>query len=280
MNLKFVGFNIKDGCHVEGANQGINVLKDYISFDKIINVKEYDSDLKTVVNNDLLLADYISKTQKENYLPITIGGDHSLAIGSIAGSASNNDNLCVIWLDTHPDINTNETTLTGNIHGYPLAASMGFGQDELTKLYVNKTKVNYENVVLFGINDIDDAEQELINKYNIKCFTLDDINSYGIQKCIDDTILYLNSKTNNIHLSFDIDSINYNECPGVNVPNRFKKGITKNEAMIAVKEFLDKLNIVSMDIVEYNPLTDIDNKSLNIVLETEKLLLKKDNINK
>ena len=275
MNIKFIGFPMKDGCHVNGADKGIDVLKNHISFNKIINIKKYDNDLDTVINNDLLLADSVSLTQKDKQFPVVIGGDHSLAIGSIAGSASNNDNLGVIWLDTHPDINTNETTITHNIHGYPLAASMGFGQDELTKLFENKTKVNYENVVLFGINDIDDAEFNLIKKYNIKYFTLDDINKYGIEKCIKETIEYLNSKTKTIHLSFDIDSINYNECPGVNVPNRWKKGITKKEALYAVKEFLEKLNIVSMDIVEYNPLTDIDNKSLDIVLETKKILQKK-----
>ena len=145
---------------------------------------------------------------------------------------------------------------------------MGFGQDELTKLYFDKTKVKYENVVLFGINDIDEPEQELINKYNIKNFTLDDINTKGIDTCLKEAIEYLNSKTKNIHLSFDIDSISTKECPGVNIPNKWNNGITYKEAQEAIKEFTSKLNIVSMDIVEYNPLTDSNNKSLNIVLDT------------
>ena len=274
MKVKYIGFPMKDGCHVMGADEGIKVLNDKINFDKIIDIKKYDKDLDTVINGDLELAKTVSNYQKDGFVPVTIGGDHSLAIGSIAGSASNHDNLGVIWLDTHPDSNTDKTTTTHNIHGYPLAASMGFGMNELTNLYENKTKVKYENVVMFAINDIDDPEQELIDKYNIKHFTLEDINKKGIDTCINETISYLKERTNEIHLSFDIDSINKDECPGVNVPNRWSNGIKKEEALKAVQRFTEELNIVSMDMVEYNPLTDKDNKSLNIYLDTMKIIEK------
>ncbi len=268
MKIKLIGFPMKEGCHVDGCDMGINAINDNCKLDEIININVLDKDLDTVVKYDTELAKIVDETIKNNIIPITVGGDHSLAIGSIAGSAKNYDDLGVIWLDTHPDINTDKTTTTFHIHGYPLAASMGFGQDELTKLYFDKTKVKYENVVLFGINDIDEPEQELINKYNIKNFTLDDINTKGIDTCLKEAIEYLNFKTKNIHLSFDIDSISTKECPGVNIPNKWNNGITYKEAQEAIKEFTSKLNIVSMDIVEYNPLTDSNNKSLNIVLDT------------
>lgn len=275
MKLKYIGFPMKEGCHVNGADKGIEKLKEFTNIDQIIDINVYEKDLDTVIDADLKLADCIDNYQKEGYLPITLGGDHSLAIGSIAGSATNYDDLGVIWLDTHPDSNTNKTTTTFNIHGYPLGASMGFGMDELTKLYKDKIKVDYHNVVMFAINDIDDPEKELIEKYNIKHFTLDDIKEKGIDYCIHETINYLKERTNNIHLSFDIDSINTNDCPGVNVPNRWNNGITKEEALKAVTSFINNLNIVSMDIVEYNPLTDKEDKSLNIVLDTIKLLNEK-----
>lgn len=267
MKTRYFGFPIKDGCHVEGSDKGIDVLKKHVHIDKIIDIEKNDLDIETVIKADLKLAKEVDQCQKEGIIPITLGGDHSLAIGSISGSSANNDNLGVIWLDTHPDINTNLTTTTYNIHGYPLAALMGFGLESLTHLYQNKTKVNYKNVVLFGINDIDPPEQELIDKCNIKCFTLDYIKENGIDKSIKEAIDYLNERVTNIHFSFDIDSINTNECPGVNVPNRWNRGITKSEALKAEEEFLKNLNIVSMDIVEYNPLEDKDDKSLNIVLE-------------
>ena len=268
MKLKYIGYPIKDGCHVTGADRGVEVINNNINIDKIIDIEKYDTDEEIVIKNDLKLAKCVDDYQKEGFIPITIGGDHSLAIGSVSASSTNNDNLGIIWFDTHPDINTKDTTVTYNIHGYPLAALMGFGQDELTHLYNNKTTINYENVVMFGINDIDEPEQELINKYNIKTFTLNYINEFGIDRCINEAIEYLNSKVKKVHLSFDIDSINYNDCPGVNVPNRWEKGLKKDDAMKAFKELNNNLNIVSMDIVEYNPLNDIDNKSLDIVLES------------
>ena len=268
MKYKFIGFPMKEGCHVNGADKGIEVIKNNTKIDELIDIEILDTDLETVINGDLKLANTVDRIQKEGYTPITLGGDHSLAIGSIAGSSRNNENLGIIWLDTHPDSNTDKTTTTFNIHGYPLAASMGFGLDSLTNLYGDKPKVNYENVVMFAINDIDEPEQKLIDKYNIKHFTLNDIKEKGIDYCKNETIKYLKERTNNIHLSFDIDSINKSDCPGVNVPNRWNNGITKEEALHTVEEFLNNLNIVSMDIVEYNPLTDIENKSLNIVLDT------------
>lgn len=268
----YIGFPIKDGCHVNGANEGIKKINKNYSLNKIISIEEKEKDLDTIIYYDTLLAKEVNKLQKNNMFPVTIGGDHSLAIGSIAGSSTNNDNLGVIWLDTHPDINTFETTTTFNIHGYPLAASMGFGLNELINLYNNNVKVKYENVVLFGINDIDEPEMKLIDKLNIKYFTLDDIKANGIDFCISETINYLKSKTNNVHLSFDIDSISTKECPGVNVPNRWNNGITSEKAFKSIESFLNNLNIVSMDIVEYNPLNDIDNKSLNIVLDSIRII--------
>ncbi|MBR4178911.1 MAG: arginase [Bacilli bacterium] len=274
MKTKLIGFPIKDGCHVEGSDKGIDIIKKHVNIDKIITIEPNNLDIDTVIINDLKLAKEVDKTQKDGYLPITIGGDHSLAIGSISGSSTNNGNLGVIWFDTHPDMNTNLTTVTYNIHGYPLAALMGFGLDSLVNLYEKKTKIDYKNVVLFGINDIDPPEQELIDRCNIKTFTLDYINKNGIDKSIKEAIDYLNERVNKIHFSFDIDSINTTECPGVNVPNRWGRGFKKKDAIKAFEEFITKLNIVSMDIVEFNPLEDKDNKSLNIVLEAIELIKK------
>ena len=160
----YIGFPMKDGCHVDGANMGIDILKDKIKFDKIIDIDKCSNDLECVIKYDELLALEVDNAIKNDYMPIVIGGDHSLAIGSIAG-VSKNYKIGVIWIDTHPDSNTNKTTTTFHIHGYPLGASMGFGQDELTNLYFDGVKVKSENVVMFGIDDIDDPEMELIEGY-------------------------------------------------------------------------------------------------------------------
>ena len=221
------------------------------------------------------LASLVDKYQTDGFIPVTIGGDHSLAIGSISGSSKNNENLGVLWIDTHPDSNTNQTTTTFHIHGYPLSAMMGFGQKKFTKLYTDEVKVDYKNVVMFGINDIDPPEQELIDKYNIKTFPYFYIKEHGIDACIKEAIDYLKERTDKVHVSFDIDSITTKDCPGVSVPNRWDRGITKEEALKTFEESMDKLNVVSMDIVEYNPEEDIDNKSMNIVLDAVNLIKKK-----
>lgn len=272
---KLIGFPMIDGCHVKGANKGISVINDNIKLDTIINIEEKENDYDTVVEYDTMLAKVVDETIKQGEIPITIGGDHSLAMGSIAGSAKNYNDLGVIWFDTHPDMNTTDTTTTFHIHGYPLAATMGFGEDKYTKLYFDETKVDYKNVVLFGINDIDDPEEELIKKYNVKAIYLKDIEEKGLDTCLQEALDYINTRTKNIHLSFDIDCITTRDCPGVNVPNRWNNGITKEQAFKTLNTFLDNLNIVSMDIVEYNPLTDINNKSLNIFLESINLAKEK-----
>lgn len=273
-NKYYIGFPMKDGCHVDGANMGIDVLKDKIKFDKIIDIEKCSSDLECVIKYDNVLALEVDNAIKNGYMPIVIGGDHSLAIGSIAG-ASKNYNIGVIWIDTHPDSNTNETTTTFHIHGYPLGASMGFGQDELTNLYFDGVKVKKENVVMFGIDDIDDPERELIDKYNIKNFSYKDIKKFGINYCINETINYLKDKVDYVHISFDIDVISTFDSPGVSVPNRWDNGLSKSDALKTVESFLDNLNVVSMDIVEYNPLTDKDDKSLHIVLDSVDIVNKK-----
>ena len=112
MNRKYIGFAMKDGCHVKGADKGIEVINKHFKINKIIEIEKKDTDLETVIVNDLKLANSVNEIQNNNELPITLGGDHSLAIGSIAGSAKNNKNLGVIWIDTHPDSNTNKTTTT------------------------------------------------------------------------------------------------------------------------------------------------------------------------
>ena len=186
-NKYYIGFPMKDGCHVDGANMGIDILKDKIKFDKIIDIDKCSNDLECVIKYDELLALEVDNAIKNGYMPIVIGGDHSLAIGSIAG-VSKNYEIGVIWIDTHPDSNTNETTTTFHIHGYPLGASMGFGQGELTNLYFKGTKVKFENVVMFGIDDIDKPEKDLIDKYSIKYFSYSDIEKNGIDYCINETI--------------------------------------------------------------------------------------------
>src|SRR5699024_562999 len=140
-----------------------------------------------------------------NRFPLVLGGDHSIAIGTLAGLASHYENLGVIWYDAHGDINTGETSPSGNIHGMPLAASLGLGHPKLTNILSEKPKVKPENVVLIGTRDLDDEEKELLHKLKIKVFTMHEIDRYGMAQVMDETINYLKDRTDGVHLSFDLD---------------------------------------------------------------------------
>ena len=108
VKAKFIGFPIKDGCHVDGSDEGIKVLEEKTNFDKIIDIEHKSTDIETVVVNDTVLAKTVDEYQANGFIPVTVGGDHALAIGSISGSSKNNPNLGVLWIDTHPDSNTND----------------------------------------------------------------------------------------------------------------------------------------------------------------------------
>lgn len=136
--------------------------------------------------------------------PLYITGDHSSAIGSVSAAGTYCEDLGLIWIDAHPDINTYKTTVTGNIHGMPVAALIGMGEQSLTRILSDKPKVKPSNIVMLGLRDIDPPEMEFLNKLHIRYYTWQQMATLGIQHCIDETLQYL-SHLQNVHISFDID---------------------------------------------------------------------------
>lgn len=272
---KLIGVPIKYGCTIEGADKGIDVLKKYIDFDKIIAIPDFEEPvinnmlniekIITVCNN---LATEIDNIIKEGYIPITIGGDHSLAIGTIAGSSNNND-ISVLWVDTHTDINTHETTISGRIHGMPVACSIGLGPDQLKNCHHNGQKVKPENYFLFGTSDIDPEEFTIIEQNKVNNILYDDIQEKGLDYYLDQIKKSL--KNRKVHVSLDLDSMNPNLYKAVSVPNRFDKGFNVKE-FLKIVEFIKTLDVVSIDIVEFNPYNDTNNDYLKILLEIIKKL--------
>lgn len=265
---KIIGVPLKYGCEIEGADKGIEVIAKHINFDYIIDIPDFEEpDCKThniqkVTKVCTDLANTVDKVIKEGFIPITIGGDHSLAIGSIAGS-SNNHELNLLWIDTHPDINTDETTISGRIHGLPVACSIGLGPDELVNINHKGNKIDKSDVLLFGINDIDDLELEIIKDNNVDNVTYKQIRGSNL----DNYLNYLTEKLKNkkVHVSFDLDCMHPDLFTAVNVPNRFDNGFTVDEAYQILETVL-KLDIASIDVVEYNPYNDHNNYCLNILL--------------
>lgn len=195
--------------------------------------------------------------QKGNY-PVVIGGDHSIAMGTISGIAKHYENLGVIWYDAHGDLNIDETSPSGNIHGMPLRALIGDGHEDLVNIGGYKNKVKVENIVLIGMRDLDEGEKAYIKEVGIKTYTMADIDRLGIGKVIEETLAYLD-KCDGIHLSLDVDALDPVETPGTGttVPG----GITYRESHYALELLNDSDKITSFEIVEVNPLIDIYNKT-------------------
>lgn len=210
------------------------------------------------------LAFTISGVVADGMFPLILGGDHSIAIGSIAGVAKHYKSLGVIWYDAHVDVNTPATSPSGNIYGMPLAVSMGVGHNELINIAGYCNKILSDNIVFVGVRDIDPGEQEFIVKRNIKTFTADDVKVLGIEKVMGETISYLSSRCDGVHLSFDIDALDPVEVCGVSSPA--DAGISLKDSMKAM-ELLNKHNIVtSAEFVEFNPLFDKDEKTVQAAL--------------
>ncbi len=164
-------------------------------------------------NNNL--ADAVYNSISEGEIPFIVGGDHSLGMGSIAGASKYFKEIAVIWVDAHADINTEDTSPSGNIHGMPLAASMNFGNPALTNIYYNGQKVKPENVYILGARDIDPGEYELAKKSKLNLYTMDDVRKNGLDNTLKEiTNKIKNSGVDAVHLSFDIDALDKSLVPG------------------------------------------------------------------
>jgi len=211
--------------------------------------------LDPIVDINKNLAELMFLSLKSNHFPITIGGDHSLAIGSIAGCSKfydNLDNFGVIWIDAHGDINTEETSPSGNIHGMPLAASLNEGNEKLTNVYFKGRKVKPENVYIIGTRDVDEGEYKLAEKLNLSHYEMKDIRSLGFEKTLEKIIGDLKiSGVENFHLSFDIDALDPSVTPATGTP--VKGGFTLEEGKKILSSFIETGLIKSLDFVELNP---------------------------
>ena len=269
MAIKYIGAPIKEGCTIEGADQGIKVLKNEFAFSDIVEVKP-----KAETGNKHLLylntiVDFLWRLKKTvmkypNDFVVTIGGDHSLAIGSI--SAHYQDNLGLIWVDSHGDSNTDEITISGRIHGMPLSVLEGLGAKELVDV-CEHSFLKPQNIVLFGVSSLDKQEKELIERQHIKVVYYQDIEKRGLQECLDEVVAYLADKQ--VYLSYDLDSINPEVCTGVNTP--VQVGIDEDDAYHILDELFRRLRIIGMDLVEYNPLNDNGN-TLKIISKFKKII--------
>ncbi len=215
------------------------------------------------------LADLVEKTADERRVPVVLGGDHSIAVGTISGMSHHfrktQRKMGLIWIDAHADMNTPSTSPSGNVHGMPLACVIGKGPHELTHIGGFCPKVEAGLVALVGLRSVDDIERFNVRQAGVHPFTMRDIDERGLPAVIREAIEIVSTGTTGFHLSFDMDAVDPREAPGVGTPVR--GGITYREAHTAMELICDSGKMSSMEIVEVNPVLDEANRTALLGVE-------------
>ena len=243
----------------------INVpeAKEYNKFYSHSNMKYLDE----VAEVNRNLAHGVYSTLASGSFPLIVGGDHSIGLGSISGASKFHEGeFAVVWMDAHGDINTQETSESGNIHGMPLAKAMGIGHESLTNIYFEGRKVKPENVYIIGARDLDEGEKALIEEKGLKVYEAHEVISKGIESVFEEINSDLEKRSiKNIHLSFDMDFIDAKFVPGTGTP--VSEGITIEATMDILKLFAESGKIKSFDLVELNTLLDREDKTANLAVD-------------
>ncbi|HTU36245.1 MAG TPA: arginase [Candidatus Acidoferrum sp.] len=215
------------------------------------------------------LAEITRKALDEDFLPLVLGGDHSIAVGTAGGAAAHfhkqSKRIGLIWLDAHGDMNTPESSPSGNVHGMPLASIMGYGPPELTELAGVKPMVEPRSVALVGVRDLDSKERRLVKDSGVHVFTMRDIDERGMREVMTEALRFTTDDTAGIAVSLDMDFVDPSDAPGVGTPVR--GGVTYREAHLALEMIADSRAMVSFEVVEINPVIDLHNTTATLGVE-------------
>lgn len=214
------------------------------------------------------VAERCADIVRANRIPLVLGGDHSLSAGSVAGVATalaeRGQRLGLIWIDAHADLNTPDTTLSGNVHGMPVAHLLGHGDAALASLASPAPAVRPEHVVIIGARDLDQAERANARAFGVTIYTMRDLDERGLRTVLAEAIAQVSDGTDGLHVSLDLDFVDPQEAPGVGTPVR--GGATFREAHLAMETLWDTGRVVSMDLVEVNPVLDRFNHTAELAV--------------
>ncbi len=225
--------------------------------------------LKEIARASKILARMTEKMMTQGHFPLILGGDHSIAVGTISGIAAfarrKRRKLGVLWVDAHGDLNTPATSPSGNVHGMPLAALLGYGPTDLKSVGGKFEKVDPDNVALVGIRSLDTGERKLIEQTGVHVYTMSDIDRQGIHRVMKKALSRVTNGTEYVHVSFDLDSVDPTIAPGVGTP--VKGGLDYREAHLIMESICEAKVMTSLEIVEVNPILDEQNRSAEFAVE-------------
>ncbi len=257
--LESLGHRVQDGGNIS------------VDIAEMQNIGEQNAKYLTPITETCAgVAALVLETLAAAQIPVILGGDHSVAAGTVSGVAEffrrQQQKIGLIWMDAHSDINTPETSPSGNVHGMPLAALMGLGPSPLRDLFGWSPKVAAENTVLVGVRDIDAAEKENIRRAGIaEVYTMRDIDERGMRAVMEEALRVAGRGTAGYHVSIDMDWVDPEDAPGVGTPVR--GGATYREAHLAMEILADHGHMLSFDIVEVNPVIDEHNRTAELAVE-------------
>lgn len=295
-NIHLIGAAQTAGCGRNGAQYGPKALREEGLIDRLKNLGVTIKDIGDGYNNESIPGDKKSRLKnieqitefsqrlsevvyeglESGKFPLVIGGDHSLGIGSVCGASKffGADNLCVIWVDAHTDINTQDTSPTGNVHGMSLASLLGYGEEALANICGETPKIKPQNIIYIGSRDIDAGEKEIIEREGISVFSMKEIVTEGVDAVICRLQERLQTlSVSNIYLSIDIDVIDPKLAPGTGVP--VPDGMTPKQLYKFIDIIAQTKKIKGAELVEVNPLIDSsDKKTTKLAIEIVENLMK------
>jgi len=263
---------------IAGLNQAVSRLGFEVSDSGNVNVRPPESMKRENSRSYYLpeiaavceqLANKVESTLQEGAIPVILGGDHSIAVGSASGVASYcrklDQKIGIIWLDAHTDINTPESSPSGNVHGMPLAALLGHGARELTHVAGFAPKILPEHTVIIGACSVDPGERDLLRSLKIRVFTMTELDERGMASAIGEAIDIASHGTSGFHTTLDMDFLDPSCAPGVGT--REPGGATYRETHLAMEKIADSGKMLAVEVTEVNPLYDTANQTAQLGVE-------------
>jgi arginase len=286
MHIDIIGVPIDLGADRRGVDMGPSAIryahlhrelkKTGCSFQDLGNMEVAIAELCTAQEPSLKYIDCIvpmarrtagavATSIQQGHFPLVIGGDHSIALGSVRGAARHKK-IGVIWIDAHADFNTAETTPSGNIHGMPLAALCGLGDPRLVQLWDETIPVlNPQRVAVIGARDLDEGEKKNLRQAGVMVLGMEQIDRVGMFQTMQRALAHVMQDVDGIYLSFDVDSLDPRHAPGVGTP--VSGGLTYREAHLACEMIAETGKLIGMDLVEVNPILDFQNQTAELAVE-------------